>query len=181
MSEIEAERPVRRKGPPKGSHLNLTDEARAARRERNFARIAQQSLRDDHSFWMRRVVTDSGCWEWSGARYVPNRGGYGVLHREHRAIAAHRYAWMLAHGPIPAGLFVCHKCDNPPCFRLSHLFLGTQTDNMRDMSAKGRSKFQKDPDAFRGVNHWAHRHPEIALAKMAYARSLRHVKKDRPT
>ena len=93
-------------------------------------------------------------------------------------MGAHRWAWMLVHGSIPDGLHVLHRCDNPPCFRPSHLFLGTDADNARDMASKGRSKFQRSPELFRGANHWAHRKPDIALAKMAYARSLRHVNKE---
>jgi hypothetical protein len=57
--------------------------------------------------------------------------------REH---GAHRALWMLTNGPIPAGLFVLHRCDNPPCCNPDHLFLGTPADNMRDMSEKGRAK-----------------------------------------
>jgi predicted HTH domain antitoxin len=51
---------------------------------------------------------------------------------------AHKVAWILTNGPIPNGLMVCHKCDNPPCCNPNHLFLGTQTENMQDALAKGR-------------------------------------------
>jgi hypothetical protein len=56
---------------------------------------------------------------------------------------AHRLAWMLVHGDIPDGLMVLHRCDNPPCCNVDHLFLGTRADNMHDMSVKGRARVQK--------------------------------------
>jgi HNH endonuclease len=52
--------------------------------------------------------------------------------------SAHRVAWELANGPIPGRLFVLRRCDNRLCVNPEHLFLGTQSDNMRDMAAKGR-------------------------------------------
>jgi len=54
---------------------------------------------------------------------------------------AHRVAWILTHGEIPPGMFLCHSCDMPRCVNPSHLFLGTQTDNMQDCVSKGRHGF----------------------------------------
>lgn len=70
----------------------------------------------------------------------PQRGGYGQIHVDGRMRAAHRVAWELANGPIPEGMVVCHRCDNPPCIRLDHLFLGTMADNNRDRDEKGRDR-----------------------------------------
>lgn len=57
-----------------------------------------------------------------------------------KSMGAHRAAWIRAHGPIPKGLVVCHKCDNGLCVNIDHLFLGTMKDNMQDCSRKGRIK-----------------------------------------
>ena len=75
------------------------------------------------------------CVEWTGAR---DKKGYGKRSRNNKMGYVHRQAWEDAFGPIPQGLRVLHKCDNPPCYNLDHLFLGTQGDNMRDAARKGR-------------------------------------------
>jgi hypothetical protein len=81
----------------------------------------------------------SGCWLWTGALGMD---GYGIrvhLHGEERKPRrAHRASWEIFRGPIPDGLWVLHRCDNPPCVNPDHLFLGTQTDNIRDAVRKGR-------------------------------------------
>ena len=85
-------------------------------------------------------VVPSGCWEFQGCKL---KDGYGLIGRKRldgkRAIdRTHRVMWEIVFGPIPEGLWVLHKCDNPPCCNPAHLFLGTQFDNMADMYAKGR-------------------------------------------
>lgn len=56
-------------------------------------------------------------------------------------VLEHRHAWELAYGPIPKGMVICHTCDNTRCVNISHLFMGTQADNMRDMREKGRAAY----------------------------------------
>jgi len=95
----------------------------------------------DHYFWAiaQPDLTSDTCWEWPGFR---NNGKwpYGFFTLDGEQMPAHRAAWILAYGPIPDGIFILHRCDNPPCVRPSHLFAGTPLDNMRDMIAKGRNK-----------------------------------------
>jgi hypothetical protein len=83
-----------------------------------------------------------GCWEWGGARSAT---GYGWASYKDKTVPAHRLVWEMVSGPIPAGLFVLHHCDNPPCVRPDHLFLGTQADNLRDARAKGRRPPLSEP------------------------------------
>lgn len=89
-------------------------------------------------FWPRvgNPLTD-GCWEWVGQT---NRNGYGVLWvlEEGKQRLAHRISWTINVGPIPNGICVLHRCDNPRCVNPEHLFLGTQTDNLDDCTSKGR-------------------------------------------
>ncbi len=85
-------------------------------------------------YW-QKVRKGDGCWEWTGAH---SPAGYG-LHRFHGVQrSTHRISWEMHVGPIPDGLFVLHKCDNPPCVNPAHLWLGTQADNVHDAFAKGR-------------------------------------------
>lgn len=76
-----------------------------------------------------------GCWEWTAA----NDGrGYGHINVGGVILKAYRVAYELENGPIPSGVEICHKCDNPKCVRPSHLFEGTHRENMIDGAIKGR-------------------------------------------
>lgn len=77
------------------------------------------------------------CWPWRAAIHP---GGYGMLGVKHRPFLTHRVSWAIANGPIPDGMCVLHRCDNPPCVNPAHLFLGTQGDNMADKVLKGRQQ-----------------------------------------
>lgn len=90
----------------------------------------------EERFWEKVKKSDHGCWEWTACKVF----GYGKigLGSGNGSAQAHRVSWEIHFGPIPNGLHVCHRCDNPGCVRPDHLFLGTAADNMRDMTTKGR-------------------------------------------
>lgn len=112
------------------------------------------------------------CWEWAAYR---NKFGYGQFYDGQRLMQAHRFIWQHTHGPIPDGMLVCHKCDNPPCCNPDHLFLGTDLDNMHDMSAKGRHWLQQHPEKAshfqlpstqKGEQHWKAKLTDDAVQEM---------------
>ena len=79
-----------------------------------------------------------GCWNWTGAKFKGT--GYGQIQVNGRPKRAHRVAWELSNGPVPAGVLVLHRCDNPSCVNPTHLFLGDHQANYDDMVSKGRRK-----------------------------------------
>jgi hypothetical protein len=92
-------------------------------------------------FWEKVTIRDKDdCWEWQGG-LQSKKEGYGQFWTNGKQIGAHRYSWILHYGKIKKGLYVLHKCDNRICVNPKHLFLGTITDNHKDMVAKKRHVF----------------------------------------
>jgi len=97
-------------------------------------------------FWSKVDKSPEGCWLWNGSIDPYGYGRIGVgseVDKTAKVVKVHRFSWELAHGPIPPGehygtTCVLHRCDVPACVNPAHLFLGTQTDNMRDMRKKKR-------------------------------------------
>ena len=83
-----------------------------------------------------RLKVGPECWEVQGAA---NEKGYPLVKVERKSIKAHRLVWSLFCSEIPPGQCVLHHCDNRRCVRPSHLWLGTQADNLADMRRKGRA------------------------------------------
>jgi len=79
-----------------------------------------------------------GCWLWYGKH---DRNGYPMFSIKSRWYQASRIAYELFKGPFNIALNICHICDNPGCVNPYHLFLGTQADNLKDMTDKGRRAF----------------------------------------
>ncbi len=132
-------------------------------------------------FWPK-VERSDGCWLWKAGK---NLQGYGMICMKKHGmthLSAHKFSWLLHHGPIPIGLCVLHKCDTPACVNPDHLWLGTHKDNSEDMVIKGRvcrgrrhkilhngcslsgddHPFRKNPLLVqRGDNHYSRRRPEL--------------------
>lgn len=91
---------------------------------------------DMRRFQAATARDENGCLVWTRALFGDR--GYGAFWLDGRTIGAHRVAYRIAHGEIPEGMLVRHKCDNRPCVEPSHLELGTTADNARDAAERGR-------------------------------------------
>jgi len=107
------------------------------------------------------VTKTEGCWVY---RSATGGGGYKRLQINGDTVSAHRFSWELHFGPVPGGLLVCHRCDNRPCIRPDHLFLGTHADNAADKVSKGRqARCGPGPTLPRGEAHYAARLTEADI------------------
>lgn len=121
-----------------------------------------------------KLAPEGDCLVFTGTK---TEQGYGRINVAGKQVGAHRVAWELVHGPVPAGLCVLHRCDNPPCCRVEHLFLGTVATNNADRATKGRSKGtfpagNAHPAKQRaGERHWCARLSDEAVAAIRRERA----------
>ena len=94
------------------------------------------------SFWSKVVKQPSGCWNWIGC-HATQKHPYGLFTMDGKQHRTHRLSYEAHKGSIPAGLHICHACDNPACVNPDHLWAGTHQDNMKDSGRKGgHSRFE---------------------------------------
>ncbi|MFA6325045.1 MAG: HNH endonuclease [Candidatus Paceibacterota bacterium] len=149
----------------------------------------------ENRFWTKVDKTKT-CWNWLGSK---SSKGYGRFKIKGKLYSPHRISYELINGPIPKGMFICHKCDNPACVNPGHLFLGTQSDNMKDCFKKGRGvtnivpRFKKgdipynqeikNPDEIRKIKIFIkENYPKISLKEIAFKlgisyKTIRNVKR----
>lgn len=97
------------------------------------------TAKDVARFWSKVTKTDNpdDCWNWTG---FLDKGGYGHIHINRKVVTAHRTAFVITFGVVPDGLHILHRCDNRRCCNPSHLFLGTNANNVKDRDVKGRNR-----------------------------------------
>jgi len=108
------------------------------RKYREAHPVERKERRPDAERFLSKVDKGESCWTWKG--WIDG-WGYGKFRYRGRMMFAHRFSYMTYREPVPDGLCVLHRCDNPACVNPAHLFLGTQGDNAKDKMAKNRHTF----------------------------------------
>lgn len=117
----------------------------------------------ESDFWNRKRITESGCWEWTGATEKTRKASYGQLSFNGKHYRAHKLAFILKNGQVPNGKFVLHKCTNSLCINPDHLYAGTHLQNMADARMFGKWKNSK--------------HQKTIQARIAYAEQVKRENK----
>ena len=99
--------------------------------------IQQRKKRLSIDRFMEKVNKTESCWLWTGGTYIK---GYGNFWDGSRQISSHRFSYKYFIEDIPKGMCICHKCDNVACVNPTHLWLGTQKQNLQDMYSKKRNR-----------------------------------------
>jgi len=129
--------------------------------------------KDLDRFWskVQKGLNNNECWEWQANR---DNNGYGRFGHRYKLLSAHRVAWEIENGPIPKDLCVLHRCDNPSCVNISHLFLGTHKDNMKDRDQKGRSR----GGSLKGETNPSCKHKDCEVTRIKEMAKMGYLQKD---
>lgn len=124
------------------SRLGFVRKSRLSKEEIRQAKVKSKI----ESFWNNTKPNDDDCWEWIGTKTPLGYGRFRMRLVVGEEVYTHRISWILKNGPIPKGMNVLHKCDNPACCNYHHLYLGTQKENIKDREERFNHSLWKDRD-----------------------------------